>query len=83
MITVIELGRKLRESKKLSLKRPIAKLIVINYDKNFLDNLKIVENYIIDELNTNEIEYLEDEDKYIKLGIKTKLSNFISKNKKK
>ena len=81
MITVIELGRKLRESKKLSLKRPIAKLIVINYDKNFLDNLKIVENYIIDELNTNEIEYLEDEDKYIKLGIKPNYQILYQKTK--
>jgi isoleucyl-tRNA synthetase len=52
------------------LKKPIAKFSVINYDKKFLDNLKIVENYIVDELNANEIEYIEDESKYIKLTCK-------------
>ena len=36
MISVIELGRKLREKNKISLKKPIAKLTVINYDKKFL-----------------------------------------------
>ena len=70
MISVIELGRKLREKNKIMLKKPIAKFSVINYDKKFLDNLKIVENYIVDELNANEIEYIEDESKYIKLTCK-------------
>jgi isoleucyl-tRNA synthetase len=70
MISVIELGRKLRENKKILLKKPVSKITVINYDKNFLDSLKVVENYIIDELNTNSIEYLSDEATYIELGIK-------------
>ena len=70
MICVIELGRKLREKEKISLKKPVAKLIVINYDKTFLDNLKVVEKYIIEELNINEIEYNNDEATYISLGVK-------------
>ena len=81
MITVIELGRKLRESKKISLKKPIAKLTIINYDKNFLDNLKVVENYIIEELNANEIEYCDEESKYIKLGIKPNYQIIYQKTK--
>ena len=81
MINVIELGRKLRESKKISLKKPIAKLTIINYDKNFLDNIKKVENYIIEELNTNEIEYIEDESKYIKLGVKPNYQILYQKTK--
>ena len=81
MISVIELGRKLRESKKISLKKPIAKLTIINYDKNFLDNLKIVENYLIEELNANEIEYCEEESKYIKLGIKPNYQVLYTKTK--
>ena len=70
MISVIELGRKLREQKKISLKKPVAKLIVINYEQEFLNNLKIIEKYLIEELNINEIEYLNDEATYITLGIK-------------
>ena len=70
MISVIELGRKLREKEKISLKKPVAKLFVINYDQEFLNNLKIVEKYIIEELNVNDIEYIQEEETYIKLGVK-------------
>ena len=70
MISVIELGRKLREKEKISLKKPVAKLIIINYDQQFLDDLKVVEKYIVEELNVNEIEYVNDEATYIKLGVK-------------
>jgi isoleucyl-tRNA synthetase len=70
MISVIELGRKLREKNKISLKKPVAKLVIINYDEEFLNNVKKVEKYIVEELNVNEIEYLKDEATYIKLGIK-------------
>ena len=70
MISVIELGRKLREKEKISLKKPVAKLIIINYDQQFLDDLKVVEKYVVEELNVNEIEYVNDEATYIKLGVK-------------
>ena len=70
MISVIELGRKLREQKKISLKKPVAKLSIINYDEQFLENCKTIENYIVEELNVNEIEYINDEAKYINLGVK-------------
>jgi isoleucyl-tRNA synthetase len=81
MISVIELGRKLREKEKISLKKPIAKLIVINYDQEFLDNLKIVEKYIIEELNINEIEYINDEATYISLGAKPNYEVVFKKSK--
>ena len=81
MISVIELGRKLREKEKLSLKRPVAKLIVINYDQEFLNNLKIVEKYIIEELNINEIEYVKEEEDYIKLGVKPEYEVVFKKSK--
>jgi isoleucyl-tRNA synthetase len=70
MIDVIELGRQLREKKGISLKRPVASIEVINFEKNYLDNLKVVENYIIDELNANEIIYTDEELKYIKVSVK-------------
>ena len=81
MISVIDLGRKLREKEKISLKKPIAKLIVINYDQTFLDNLKIVEKYIIEELNINEIEYINDEATYISLGVKPNYEVVFKKSK--
>ena len=70
IISVIEIGRKLREKEKISLKKPGAKLFVINYNQEFLNNLKIVEKYIIEELNVNDIENIKEEETYIKLGIK-------------
>ena len=70
MISVIELGRKLREKNKISLKKPVAKLVIINYDEEFLNNVTTVEKYIVEELNVNEIEYEKDEATYITLGIK-------------
>ena len=54
---------------------------VINYDQEFLDNLKIVEKYIIDELNINEIEYINDEATYINLGVKPNFEIVFKKSK--
>ena len=70
MISVIELGRQLREKNKILLKKPVAYLEIINFDKNTLDNLKIVENYMIDELNANEILFNAEEEKFIKVASK-------------
>jgi isoleucyl-tRNA synthetase len=81
MISVIELGRQLREKKGISLKRPVASIQVINFNKNYLDNLKIVENYIIDELNTNEMIYTDEEHKYIKVSSKANFEVLYKKSK--
>ena len=81
MISVIELGRKLREKNKISLKKPVAKLVIINYDQEFLNDVKIVEKYIVEELNVNEIEYLNDEATYITLGIKPNYETLYKKCK--
>lgn len=81
MISVIELGRQLREQKKILLKKPVASIQIINFDKNFLENLKVVENYVIDELNTNEIIYIDEEQKYIKLSAKPNFEVLYKKSK--
>ena len=81
MITVIELGRQLREKKGILLKKPVASIQIINFDKNFLDNLKVVENYIIEELNANEIEYVSEEEKFIKLSAKANFETLYRKSK--
>lgn len=81
MISVIELGRQLREKKGILLKKPVASIQVINFDQNFLDNIKIVENYVIEELNSNEIVYINDEHKYIKLSAKANFEVLYKKSK--
>lgn len=81
MINVIQLGRQLREKRGLLLKRPVASIQIINFDKHFLDSLKPVENYIIDELNANEIIYVEEEEKYIKLNVKANFEVLYKKAK--
>ena len=70
MIDVIELGRQTREKNKIATKKPVAYMEVINFDKEYCDNLKTVETYIIDELNANEILYNQDESKFIKVSAK-------------
>jgi isoleucyl-tRNA synthetase len=70
MIDVIELGRQTREKNKIPTKKPVNYLEVINFDKEYCDNLKTVENYIIDELNANEILYNQEESKFIKVSSK-------------
>jgi isoleucyl-tRNA synthetase len=81
MITVIELGRQLREKKGLSLKRPVASIQVINFNKTFLDNLKIVEDYIKDELNANELILTEEENKFIKISSKANFEVLYKRSK--
>ena len=81
MISEIELGRKLRENKKINLKMPIETLQIINYNKSFLESLKGVEIYIIDELNVNTIEYIDKEDDFLILSVKANFEELYTKSK--
>lgn len=67
MICVIEQGRYLREQKKVVIKKPVAKLQIINSNEVFLKHIQLVENYVIEELNANEIEYIKEEEKFVKV----------------
>ena len=58
------------EKNKIATKKPVAYLEVINFDKEYCDNLKTVENYVIDELNANEIRFIQDEEAYLKVTTK-------------
>jgi len=62
MQTVIEVGRKLRDQKRLPLKTPLACLKVIHREDKYLDSLKPVIPYIQKELNCLEV-FLEKENK--------------------
>jgi isoleucyl-tRNA synthetase len=81
MICVIDQGRYLREQKKIVMKMPIAKIQVINSNQSFIDNIKLVENYVIEELNANEIEYILEESKYVKISANPNFQILYTKSK--
>jgi len=51
MQQVIELGRLARERRRKPLKQPLAELVVYQSTQEFLDDVKALESYILDELN--------------------------------
>lgn len=81
MICVINQGRYLRETKKIMVKMPVAKIQIINSNPQFIENLKLVENYIIEELNTNELEYIGDEKAFVKVSANPNYEILYTKNK--
>ena len=64
MQAVIELGRICRDRANKGLKIPLKTLIVIHPDKEYLDDVKSLENYICEELNVRDLVLSRDEDKY-------------------
>ncbi|CAG9790865.1 unnamed protein product [Diatraea saccharalis] len=67
MQTVIELGRVLRDRKTIPIKYPLPELVVIHHDKSYLDDVKSLENYVLEEMNVKKINLTSDKEKY---GIK-------------
>ncbi len=65
MQRIILLGRKQRESKRVSLRTPLAQLVVIHRDPSVLDDIRSLEPYIQSELNIKQVHYDDDETKYI------------------
>lgn len=65
MQQIVLLGRKQRESKKVSLRVPLSRLVVIHRDSKILDDIRSLESYIKTELNVKEVAYDTDEGKYI------------------
>ena len=64
MQRVIELTRISRERRSIGLKSPLKTLIVIHQDQQYLDDLKSLESYILEELNVRDLILSSDEDKY-------------------
>jgi len=62
MQSVIELARVIRDREKLPLKLPLSGLIVIHKNPQFLNDIKRLENYVIEELNVRVVEYRDDKD---------------------
>lgn len=64
MQAVIELGRICRDRANKGLKIPLKTLIVIHPEQEYLDDIKSLENYILEELNVRDLVLSSDEDKY-------------------
>ncbi|PGH09391.1 isoleucine-tRNA ligase [Helicocarpus griseus UAMH5409] len=64
MQKVIELGRIARERRAIGLKSPLKTLVVIHQDQQYLDDVRSLEGYILEELNIRDLVLSSDEDKY-------------------
>ena len=65
MNQIILLGRQKRNQVKIKVKTPLQRLTVIHKDKDLLQEISRLENYIKTELNIKSVEYDQDEAKYI------------------
>ena len=70
MQQVILLGRQKRESVKIGLRTPLARITIINRDESLLEQMKSLEGYVRDELNVRTVEYSSEEGSYIDLAAK-------------
>ncbi|GMM36014.1 isoleucine--tRNA ligase [Saccharomycopsis crataegensis] len=64
MQKVIELGRVIRDKKAISLKNPLKTLVILHSDPEYLEDIKSLESYILEELNVRELVITSDEKKY-------------------
>tara|TARA_Y100000782_G_scaffold97334_1_gene110289 strand:- start:485282 stop:488446 length:3165 start_codon:yes stop_codon:yes gene_type:complete len=73
MQQLILLGRQKRTEEKIKVKTPLSRLTVIHQDRELLDEIAKLEEYIMSELNIKNVEYDTEEDKYIDLYAKPNL----------
>ncbi|KAF2149243.1 isoleucyl-tRNA synthetase [Myriangium duriaei CBS 260.36] len=83
MQRVIELGRLCRDRRAISLKSPLKSLVVINSDKEYLEDVKSLESYIVDELNIRDLVLSESDKEYnVKYSVLADVKNLGLKFKK-
>lgn len=64
MQAVVELGRVMRDRRTVPIKYPLTEVIVIHQSQEYLDDIKSLENFILDELNVRQITLSSDKQKY-------------------
>ncbi|KAJ1532719.1 isoleucine--tRNA ligase, partial [Nowakowskiella sp. JEL0078] len=62
--SVIDLGRFIRDKRTIPLKTPLKNIIVIHADLQYAKDIKLLESYIVEELNVRSITVTSDEEKY-------------------
>ena len=65
---VVELGRKVRERRNVSLKIPVRSVLVVCPKQSTLDAIKGVESYVLSELNARELKLTTDEETWCTLS---------------
>lgn len=61
MKNVIDLGRGLREKNLISFKKPLREFVIVHSDQEYLDDLKSLETYIIEEMNIKSLVLTSDQ----------------------
>ncbi|XP_055546586.1 isoleucine--tRNA ligase, cytoplasmic [Wyeomyia smithii] len=64
MQAVVELGRIMRDRRTVPIKYPLTEVIIIHQTAEYLDDVKSLEYFILDELNVRKITYSSDKQKY-------------------
>ena len=67
MQKVVELGRTARNNRNLTLKQPLASLLVIHQDPKFLDEVRSLSSYVKEEMNVREVTFSAEQERYISL----------------
>ena len=67
MQKVVELGRTARNNRLLTLKQPLASLLVIHQDVQFLDDVRSLQSYVCEEMNVREVQFSAEQERYITL----------------
>ncbi|XP_068622439.1 isoleucine--tRNA ligase, cytoplasmic [Battus philenor] len=64
MQTVIELGRVLRDRKTIPIKYPLPEMIVIHRDETYLNDIKSLLSYVVEEMNVRKVQLTSDKEKF-------------------
>jgi len=64
MQKVIELGRYSRERRTIGLKQPLKTFVILHHDQQYLDDVRSLEKYILEELNLQELVLTSNEALY-------------------
>ena len=70
MQQVVLLGRRKREEVKINLRPPLSVVTIIHRDRDILEAIRGLEDYVRSELNVKEVRYVIDEAQYIALYAK-------------
>jgi isoleucyl-tRNA synthetase len=73
MQRIVELGRALREQKKIELKQPVEDYLIVHLNEDYLKNVEELSSYIVEELNCKKLSTSSTVEDYIKLVAKPNL----------
>lgn len=64
MQTVIELGRVVRDRKTVPIKYPLPEMVVIHREETYLNDIKSLESYVLEEMNVKRVLLTSDKEQY-------------------